>query len=52
MRIARVALALLAATALSGCIVRHHGHGSSGASVEYRADGHPGGPPPGRGWKK
>jgi hypothetical protein len=52
MRIAKVVLALLVtaavATALSGCIVRT----SPLVEVQVEDDGHHGGPPPGRGWKK
>jgi hypothetical protein len=55
MRNAKVVLALLVlvgAVALSGCIIRPAGHVSTGVTVEYEADGNPGGPPPGRGWRK
>jgi hypothetical protein len=52
MRFAKVALVLLAAVTLSACLVRHRGHVSGGAAVEIRSDGHNGGPPPGRGWRK
>jgi hypothetical protein len=47
MRIARIVLGLLAAVALAGCIFHPGGHASDGGS-----DGHRGGPPPGRGWRK
>jgi len=55
MRDVIVVVLLLAATALSGCIFRHDGHGghgSNGVSVEYREGQGPQGPPPGRGWRK